>query len=101
MLNSVMSIFRTKSIFVLIVTAFIYIPSVLPASSLRISVGTASRLSGSEAEADYTTSHLLIDEVSGDRIPITIFFDPQVPEVQTADVFTNLNRRDRAILISP
>jgi glycosidase len=65
------------------------------ASSLRISAGSASRLPG-EVEADYTTSHLFINEVRHDAVPITIFFDPQALNVQAAEVFTNLNRRERA-----
>lgn len=47
-------------------------------------------------EANYTTTHLFIDEVAGDSIPITIFFDPGVSNVEFCEVFTNLNRRDRA-----
>ena len=66
------------------------------ASSLRISSGSAQRLA-TEVEADYTTSHLFIDEVAGESVPITVFFDPQVLNVESAEVFTNLNRRDRAV----
>ena len=66
------------------------------ASSLRISSGSAQRLAA-EVEADYTTSHLFIDEVAGESVPITVFFDPQVLNVESAEVFTNLNRRDRAV----
>ena len=65
------------------------------ASSLRLSAGSASRLTN-EVEADYTTSHFFINEVKNDSAPITVFFDPQTLGVQTAEVFTNLNRRDRA-----
>ncbi len=67
----------------------------LLASSLKISAGSAARAVG-EVEADYTTSHVFVNEVAGDSIPFTIFFDPQTGGVQTAEVFTNLNRRDRA-----
>ena len=100
--KSVDFIFRTKSFRVLTVVAFSCIAFILPAiaSSLKISVEATARLPG-EVEADYTTSHLFIDELAGESIPITIFFDPQVPGVQTAEVFTNLNRRDRATLKSP
>lgn len=65
------------------------------ASSLRISSGSAQRASN-EVEADYTTSHVFVDETANDSIPITIFFDPQTTGVATAEVFTNLNRRDLA-----
>jgi hypothetical protein len=63
------------------------------ASSLRVSAGSNIR-SPSEVEADYTTSHLFLNELTAEQIPITVFFDPQVAGVQTAEVFTNLNRRD-------
>src|SRR4051794_40052466 len=62
------------------------------ASTLRISAGAADRASG---EVD-TTSHLFVDEGAGQNVPITIFFDPQTLGVASAEVFTNLNRRDLA-----
>jgi len=65
------------------------------ASTLRVSVGSAQR-AANEVEADYTTSHVLISETAHETVPITIFFDPQVAGVQSAEVFTNLNRRDWA-----
>ncbi len=46
--------------------------------------------------ADYTTTHLFVDEVAGDSIPLTILFSPNVANVTNAEVFSNLNRRDRA-----
>jgi glycosidase len=64
-------------------------------SVLKISPNSTVR-AGSEFEANYTTTHLYIDEVAGDSIPITIFFDPGTSGVEFAEVFTNLNRRDRA-----
>lgn len=69
------------------------------ASSLRISAGTDQRASG-EVEADYTTTHLLIDESAHESVPVAIFFDPQMNGVETAEVFTNLNRRDWAAAAS-
>jgi glycosidase len=65
------------------------------ATTLKISAGSATR-TASEVEADYSASHLYVDEVAGDSVPVTIFFDPQTTGVQTCEVFTNLNRRDRA-----
>jgi glycosidase len=65
------------------------------ASSLRISAGSKTRIP-TEVEADYTTSHVFVNEVAGDSVSITVFFDPQTLGVETAEVFTNLNRRDRA-----
>jgi hypothetical protein len=64
---------------------------------LKISANSTVR-SGSEAEANYTTTHLFVDEIAGDSIPITIFFDPGTTGVESAEVFTNLNRRDLAKL---
>lgn len=49
-------------------------------------------------DGTYTTTHLYVDEVAGDSIPVTVFFDPQTLGVESAEVFTNLNRRDRAQL---
>ena len=65
------------------------------ASSLRISAGSAAR-TATEAEADYGMSHLFVNEVAGDKVPITVFFDPQTLGVESAEVFTNLNRREHA-----
>jgi len=46
--------------------------------------------------ADYTSTHVFVDENTGDAIPLTIFFSPNAPSVTTAEVFSNLNRRERA-----
>lgn len=67
------------------------------ATSLKISANSTVR-SASEVEANYTTTHLFVNEIAGDSIPITIFFDPQATNIATCEVFTNLNRRDRAQL---
>jgi hypothetical protein len=65
------------------------------ASSLKISPGSDQRTS-SELEADYTISHVLINEGARESVPITVFFDPQVTGVESGEVFTNLDRRDWA-----
>lgn len=65
------------------------------AITLEISANSTVR-AASPVQANYTTTHLYIDEVAGDSIPITIFFGELPGGVQTAEVFTNLNRRDRA-----
>src|SRR5438874_3014352 len=65
------------------------------ASTLRVSAASAQR-AANEIEADYTTSHVLISETARETVPITVFFDPQVTRVESAEVFTNLNRRDWA-----
>ena len=67
------------------------------AAVLKISANSTTR-SGGEVEANYTTTHVFVDEVQGNSIPITIFFDPGTTGVESAEVFTNLNRRDRAAL---
>ena len=67
------------------------------AASLKISANSAVRAAG-EVDGTYTTTHLYVDEVAGDSIPVTVFFDPQTVGVESAEVFTNLNRRDRAQL---
>jgi len=71
-------------------------PASARGSSLRISAASNVRLAGSEVEADYTTSHLFVNEVAGDSVPVTVFYDPQVTGVASAEVFTNLNRRAMA-----
>jgi hypothetical protein len=48
--------------------------------------------------ADYTTEHLFVNEVAGDAIPVSVQFSPNAPNVVEADVFSNLNRRNRATL---
>lgn len=68
------------------------------AATLRISPNSKIRQVATEVEANYTTTHLYLNEVAGDSIPITLFFDPQTNGVESAEIFTNLNRRDRAQL---
>src|SRR6516165_6222166 len=65
------------------------------ASSLRIIAENGP----AAVEADYTTSHLFLDEAAHQTAPITVLFDPELATGQTiasAEVFTNLNRRDKA-----
>src|SRR5580704_11897499 len=70
------------------------------ASSLLISAGSGAR-APSEVEADYTTSHLFINETDNDNVPITVFFNPDASgAVASAEVFTNLNRRDWATAVA-
>ncbi|RYD47322.1 MAG: hypothetical protein EOP83_28205, partial [Verrucomicrobiaceae bacterium] len=65
-------------------------------SSLKISANSASRAAGAEVEGNYSTTHLYVNEIAADAIPVTVFFDPQALGIETCEVFTNLNRRDRA-----
>ena len=48
--------------------------------------------------ADYTTTHVFVDEVAGDAVPLHIVFAPGVSSLAKVEVFSNLNRRDRATL---
>ena len=81
-----------------IISAIFFLTSfTLFAANLKISPNSTTR-SGSEVEANYTTTHLYIDETASESIPITIFFDPGTTGVESAEVFTNLNRRDKAHL---
>ncbi|MES2659020.1 MAG: hypothetical protein V4689_10410 [Verrucomicrobiota bacterium] len=68
------------------------------AAILKISPNSATRKVATEVDGNYSTTHLYVNEVAGDSIPITIFFDPEIMGVESAEVFTNLNRRDRAQL---
>ncbi|MGH8046481.1 MAG: alpha-amylase family glycosyl hydrolase [Chthoniobacterales bacterium] len=48
--------------------------------------------------ANYTTTHFFVDEVAADSKPVSISFAPGQPNITQIEVFTNLNRRDRAQL---
>ena len=50
--------------------------------------------------ANYTTSHVFVDEIAGDSIPMSIVFQANAQNVDptTVQIFTNLNRRDYATL---
>ena len=48
--------------------------------------------------ADYTTEHLFVDEVAGTSVPVNVLFSPNTTNVTEADVFSNLNRRNRATM---
>ena len=70
----------------------------LAASTLKISAASATRLLPGEVEGNYSTSHLFLNEVAGESVPVTVFFDPQTLGVESCEILTNLNRRDRAVL---
>ncbi len=44
--------------------------------------------------ANYTTTHLFVNELAGDSVPLTILFQPGIGGVQAAEVYSNLNRRN-------
>jgi glycosidase len=48
--------------------------------------------------ANYTTTHVFVNELNGDAVPLTILFAPNGGTVTNVEVFSNLNRRDRATL---
>jgi len=59
-------------------------------ASFTITTSTTGTLN-----ADYTTSKLYVDEVTGESVPITISFAPGV-QANEVELWTNLNNRDRA-----
>jgi hypothetical protein len=61
-------------------------------------VAGAPVLTVNGVNADYTTEHLFVNEVAGDAVPVTVLFSPNANNVVEADVFSNLNRRNRATL---
>src|ERR1700679_2753598 len=67
------------------------------AGAITLQLSPNATQSSNPVEADYSSTHLFVDEINGDSIPIFIYFDPQTSgTVDEADVFTNLNNRDRA-----
>lgn len=65
------------------------------ASTLKVSLDSATRLP-TEVEADYTVSHTILNEVQGQKTLITFFCDPQILELESVELYTNLNRREFA-----
>lgn len=41
-------------------------------------------------------SHTILNEVQGQKTLITFFFDPQILELESVELYTNLNRREFA-----
>ena len=46
--------------------------------------------------ANYTTTKLFIDEIANDSIDLNITFAPGEANINAAEIYTNVNRRDRA-----
>ena len=64
------------------------------AEAITLQLSANSTTSSNPIEADYSSTHLFIDEINGDTIPIYLYFDPQTAgTVDEADIFTNLNNR--------
>ena len=59
-------------------------------------VATAPVLTVNGVNADYTTTHLFVNEVNTDSVPLTILFSPNAAGVTNVETFSNVNRRDRA-----
>ena len=89
--------FSTPFIRILPFALFLALATAHASSVLKISANSTVRVAG-EVEANYSTTHLFVDEVAGDSVPVTIFYDPGTTGVQSAEIFTNLNRRDKAAL---
>ena len=67
-------------------------------TSYSFTLGTAGdpvlRVNG--LNGDYTTTHVFVDELANDAAPLNIVFAPGQPNLAAVEVFSNLNRRDRA-----
>jgi glycosidase len=48
--------------------------------------------------ADYTTTHVFVNELNHDVVPLTMTFTPNADNATNVEIFSNLNRRDRATL---
>ncbi len=46
--------------------------------------------------ANYTTTHVFVDEVAGLTVPLTVVFQPNAPNLTKVETFSNVNNRDRA-----
>ncbi len=55
-------------------------------------------LTVNSVNADYTTTHVFVDEIAGDSVPLTALFTPNVANATNVEVFSNVNRRGRATL---
>ncbi|TAK93942.1 MAG: hypothetical protein EPO07_17465 [Verrucomicrobia bacterium] len=55
-------------------------------------------LTVNNVNADYTTTHVFVDEVAGDFVPLNLLFTPNASNLTLAEIFSNVNRRDRATL---
>jgi glycosidase len=68
-----------------------------PGEYLTVPVSALPVLTVNGIAADYGTTHVFVDEVSNDAVPLSILFSPNAStNVIEADVFSNLNRRGYA-----
>ncbi len=64
---------------------------------LTVFANAAPVLTVNGTSANYTTSKLYADEIAGTSVPLVIVLNPdETQPVTAAEVFTNLNNRDRA-----
>lgn len=69
----------------------------LLAGSLTSWVFAAPSLTVNGTEASYTTTKIYLDELANDSFPLQIILNPgESSPITAAEVFTNLNNRDRA-----
>ncbi|MBA3961668.1 MAG: hypothetical protein H0X40_07190 [Chthoniobacterales bacterium] len=61
---------------------------------------TTPTLTVNGVSANYTTEHVYVDEIAGDSVSYSVVFSPDAVNVDptTVQVYTNLNRRDYAML---
>ncbi len=53
-------------------------------------------LTVNSVNADYTTTHVFVNELNNDFVPLTLLFAPNGGTVTNVEIFSNVNRRDRA-----
>lgn len=74
----------------------------LAASAVRffaVPLAAAPSLTINGVNANYETTHVFVNEVANDSVPLTILLSPNAStNVVEADAFSNLNRRDHANL---
>ena len=68
----------------------------LAAMAMAVPVLTIDSVLNGALNGDYTTSKFFVDELAGDSILLTVTFSPDAAGVTAVEIFTNLNRRDRA-----
>ena len=57
---------------------------------------TVTSATSGTLNANYTTTKLFVDEIAGESHDLVIAFEPGEANIIAAEVYTNLNRRDRA-----
>jgi hypothetical protein len=66
-------------------------------SNQYFTVSSPPTLSVNGLNADYGTTHVFVNEVLNEAVPLTVLFSPNTPtNVVEADVYSDLNRRDYA-----